>query len=131
MELYYSYIVVTVAKRNPNFTLIFAFLHKLKDILVSYFQELEEESIRDNFVLIYELLDEIMDHGYPQITDTKILKEIIKTHGYKMSRRQQENEDKNQSQKDRTGMCARVPGLVYRVNKAFLDVVEEVNSLVS
>ena len=40
-----------------------------------YFKELEEESIRDNFVLIYELLDEIMDFGYPQTTESKILKE--------------------------------------------------------
>lgn len=32
-----------------------------------YFGSLEEESIRDNFVLVYELLDEVMDHGYPQV----------------------------------------------------------------
>ena len=25
------------------------------------------QSIRDNFVLIYELLDEVMDFGYPQV----------------------------------------------------------------
>lgn len=42
-----------------------------------YFKELEEESIRDNFVLIYELLDEIMDFGYPQTTESKILKEYV------------------------------------------------------
>lgn len=40
-----------------------------------YFSELEEESIRDNFVLLYELLDELMDFGYPQTTEGKILKE--------------------------------------------------------
>ena len=33
-----------------------------------YFRELEEESIRDNFVIIYELLDEMMDFGYPQVS---------------------------------------------------------------
>ena len=44
-------------------------------VLIEYFKELEEESIRDNFVLIYELLDEIMDFGYPQTTETKILQE--------------------------------------------------------
>lgn len=41
-----------------------------------YFRELEEESIRDNFVLLYELLDELMDFGYPQTTEGKILKEL-------------------------------------------------------
>lgn len=40
-----------------------------------YFKELEEESIRDNFVTVYELLDEVMDFGFPQTTDSKILQE--------------------------------------------------------
>ena len=34
---------------------------------------LNEESIADHFVLIYELLDECADFGYPQITETSIL----------------------------------------------------------
>ena len=44
-------------------------------VFKEYFRELEEESIRDNFVLLYELLDELMDFGYPQTTEGKILKE--------------------------------------------------------
>lgn len=44
-------------------------------VFSEYFKELEEESIRDNFVIIYELLDELMDFGYPQTTDSKILQE--------------------------------------------------------
>lgn len=39
----------------------------LLQVFKSYFKELEEESIRDNFVIIYELLDEMMDFGYPQV----------------------------------------------------------------
>lgn len=38
---------------------------------------LTEESIRKNFTLIYELLDEMMDYGYPQITSTEMLKNCI------------------------------------------------------
>ena len=35
----------------------------------SYFGgEFSEQSIKNNFVLIYELLDEIMDFGYPQVS---------------------------------------------------------------
>lgn len=50
-------------------------------VLTSYFGELNEEAIRDNFVIIYELLDELMDFGYPQSTDEKILKEYITQEG--------------------------------------------------
>ena len=46
-------------------------------VFCEYFKELEEESIRDNFVIIYELLDELMDFGFPQTTDSKILQEWV------------------------------------------------------
>ena len=52
--------------------------------MVEYFKELEEESIRDNFVIIYELLDEMMDFGYPQTTETKILQEYITQESHKL-----------------------------------------------
>ena len=29
----------------------------------------------DNFVILYELFDEMMDYGYPQVSDEKVLKE--------------------------------------------------------
>ena len=56
-------IFLAVANSNVNATLIFSFIYKLIDILTEYFKELEEESVRDNFCVIYELLDEIMDNG--------------------------------------------------------------------
>jgi len=46
-----------------------------RQVFKDYFGELEEESIRDNFVIIYELMDETMDFGYPQAMDSKILRE--------------------------------------------------------
>ena len=52
-------------------------LYKQVDVFKDYFGELEEESIRDNFVIIYELLDETMDFGYPQTMESKILREYI------------------------------------------------------
>lgn len=46
-------------------------------VFKDYFGELEEESIRDNFVVVYELLDETMDFGYPQTCESKILREYV------------------------------------------------------
>lgn len=46
-------------------------------VFTGYFKELEEESIQDNFVVVYELLDELMDFGFPQTTDSKILQEYV------------------------------------------------------
>lgn len=42
-----------------NAAALLGFLHKLKEVFIHYFNELEEESLRDNFVIAYELLDEV------------------------------------------------------------------------
>ncbi|WVO14381.1 hypothetical protein L204_102014 [Cryptococcus depauperatus] len=67
--------LLALSKRNSNAAEVVFFLHRLCSVLTEYFKELEEESIRDNFVIIYELLDEMMDFGYPQTTESKILQE--------------------------------------------------------
>jgi hypothetical protein len=36
------------------------------------------------YICQYELLDEMMDFGYPQYTEAKILSEFIKTDAYRM-----------------------------------------------
>ena len=51
-------VLMTVSRANANAAATLLFLHKLRDILTAYFGELEEESLRDNFVIAYELLDE-------------------------------------------------------------------------
>lgn len=38
---------------------------------------LSEEAIRKNFILLYELLDEMIDYGYPQVTQTERLKSFV------------------------------------------------------
>ena len=64
--------------------MVFTFLHTFVAVLESYFKTAQEESVRDNFVVIYELLDEMMDNGYPQTTEVKLLKGFIKTESYEL-----------------------------------------------
>uniref|UniRef100_A0A673WJY0 Adaptor related protein complex 1 subunit mu 1 n=1 Tax=Salmo trutta TaxID=8032 RepID=A0A673WJY0_SALTR len=95
-------------------------------VFSEYFKELEEESIRDNFVIIYELMDELMDFGYPQTTDSKILQEYITQEGHKL--------DTGGPRPPATVTNAvswRSEGIKYRKNEVFLDVIESVNLLVS
>jgi hypothetical protein len=69
--------VLALSRRNTNAAEVIIFLHRFVQVLVEYFKELEEESIRDNFVIIYELMDEMMDFGVPQTTESKILQECV------------------------------------------------------
>ena len=59
----------------PHFLIQLPMWISISQVFKDYFGELEEESIRDNFVVVYELLDETMDFGYPQTCESKILRE--------------------------------------------------------
>jgi AP-4 complex subunit mu-1 len=52
-------------------------LSRIAGVCKDYCGLLNEEAIRLNFSLIYELLDEVLDFGYPQATSTEVLKSYI------------------------------------------------------
>jgi len=111
-------IFVCIGHRGSNPALIFAFIHSLIDILKQYFGRIEEESIRDNFVLIYELLDEIMDHGYPQYTEAGVLREFITLDAHRL--------DIVRAPVALTNAISwRQEGIFYGKNEIFLDVIEK------
>jgi AP-1 complex subunit mu len=91
-----------------------------------YFGALEEESIRDNFVLIYELLDEVMDYGYPQVAEPKVLKAYITTGAHKLS-----SALAKPPQAVTNVVSWRPEGIRYKKNEVFLDVVERLNCLIA
>ena len=102
-------------------------------------------------LLQYELLDEIMDFGYPQFTEAKVLSEFIKTDAYRMEVTQRP------PMAVTNAVSWRSEGIVYKKNEVswnflsflmsidnqhiwkcftlllqvFLDVVESVNILVN
>ncbi len=64
-------------RENVSPSLVLEMLNRLFWITNDYVGHVSEESVRKNFVLIYELLDEIMDYGFPQNSSTERLKEFI------------------------------------------------------
>ncbi|ELT98131.1 hypothetical protein CAPTEDRAFT_178783 [Capitella teleta] len=117
--------LVATTKKNANVALVFQFLHRCVQVFSEYFKELEEESIRDNFVIIYELLDEVMDFGFPQTTDSKILQEYITQEGHKLE------VAPRPPMAVTNAVSWRSEGIKYRKNEVFLDIIESVNLLVS
>ncbi len=49
--------IAAVTRQNVNAAMVFEFLFKVVEVMQSYFGKLTEENIKNNFVLIYELLD--------------------------------------------------------------------------
>lgn len=119
--------LAVVTKQNANVTMVFEFLAQFTKTMQSYFNTVNEKNIRENYVLIYELLDEMLDFGYPQNCDASILKTYIT------------QAVKGQTKEEQTQITAQVTGLIgwrregikYRRSTLYLDVVEHVNLLMS
>ncbi|KAL3998300.1 Adaptor complexes medium subunit family protein [Acanthocheilonema viteae] len=114
---------VSTSRKNVNVALVLTFLYKIVEVFGEYLKDVEEESIRDNFVVIYELLDEMMDFGYPQTTEGKILQEFITQEGHKLETAPRP------PMAVTNAVSWRSEGLKYRKNEVFLDVIESVNLL--
>lgn len=126
------YIVVLTTSVTTNALQIFAFLHKLVEVLGDYLKDVVEESIRDNFVIIYELLDEMMDYGIPQVTETRMLKQYITQKSFKFTQKGKKKRNAARPPEAITNSVSwRPEGIKYKKNEAFLDIVESINMLMN
>lgn len=116
--------LVAVALRDSNAAMLVAFLYKLVQVFREYFKRVDDESIRDNFVIIYELLDEMMDFGFPQMSESRILKDFI-TQDFHVS-------DLPYAASAATDVVSwRPEGIHHTSNEVFMDVIETLNVTVS
>ncbi|CXJ12559.1 AP-1 complex subunit mu-1, putative [Plasmodium berghei] len=123
---YNNIYILAITKKNSNATLIITFLYKLIQVLKDYFKVLEEESIKDNFVITYELLDEMIDNGFPQLSEVKILREYIKNKAHQLTVKNVKIPSAITN-----SVSWRNEGIKYKKNEIFLDVVESLNIIIS
>lgn len=102
----------------------------------SYFSRVNENSIRDNFVIIYELLDEMSDFGYPQFTDEKVLKSYVTEEGvlsYFIAKHDALTTQVPAAVRNSEPFPWRPASkmYVYHKNEIFFDIEEEWNAILS
>ncbi|KAK6020585.1 hypothetical protein OSTOST_13757, partial [Ostertagia ostertagi] len=120
--------MAAATRMNSNAAAVFEVLQRLATTMTEYFGKITEDSIRSNFVLIYEILDELIDFGYPQMTDATVLKTYITQAGVRGVTREEQQQITSQV----TGQISwRREGIKYRRNELFIDVVECVNLLMN
>lgn len=56
----------------------------MRSVGKDYFIGRDDGKLYSIQVITYELLDEMMDNGFPQTTEVKILREYIKTKSHQM-----------------------------------------------
>ncbi|UYV71224.1 AP2M1 [Cordylochernes scorpioides] len=139
--------MAAVSQNNCNIALVFEILNNIAKLMEAYFGCISEDKITENFVLIQQILDEIMDlrslyitermnvyteimdYGYPQQTDMAALKAVILQQGESSTIA---SAARAPIVADLTGKISwRAEGIKYRKNEFFLDITEYINVLMS
>lgn len=127
-----SFVAVCMEEIPPLF--VIEFLHRVVDIFQDYFSECTESIIKENYVVVYELLDEMLDNGFPLATESNILKELIKPPNILRTIANTVTGKTNISDILPTGQLSNIPwrrsGVKYTNNEAYFDVIEEVEAII-
>ncbi|KAJ3194851.1 AP-3 complex subunit mu-2 [Irineochytrium annulatum] len=103
----------------------------MADLFVSYFGGLSELILKDNFAIVYELLEELLDYGQPYITEPNILKDMIPPPSLYSSVMNAVSIGTSFGTKTPTGALSQVPwrtaGIKYNQNEIFFDVNETID----
>jgi len=121
----------TTAETQP--LLAMEFLHRVFDIFEEYFGTVEEATIKENFPTVYQLLEEMMDYGYPLTTEPNALKAMIKPSSVISRLTSAATGASSVSDVLPDGTISNMPwrktGVKYAQNEIYLDIVEEVDSI--
>mmetsp|Transcript_6856 Transcript_6856/g.9990 ORF Transcript_6856/g.9990 Transcript_6856/m.9990 type:complete len:432 (-) Transcript_6856:178-1473(-) len=122
---------VALTRSNVNPALVFEYLFQKIRILKAYLgEDFDENSMRNSMTLIYELMDETMDFGYPQNCAVDVLRLYINLGNVRPDG--EGDIEPSQLTSQITGAIDwRREGIKYRKNQVYIDVLESVNLLLS
>lgn len=126
-----SYLAVCPAEVSP--LLVLEFLHRIANTFVEYFgHPADESAIKDNFSTVYQLLEEMVDYGWPLTTEPNALKAMIRPPTV-MSKLLQSSLTVSDELPSGTvsNMPWRASGVHYGQNEIYIDIVEEVDAIVT
>ncbi|KAI1726922.1 adaptor complexes medium subunit family domain-containing protein [Ditylenchus destructor] len=126
------FIAVTTTETPP--LMIIEILHRIAQTFAEYFEECSDTTIKENIVIVFELLDEILDNGYPLTTELNVLQDLIKPPNFLRTLKNQVTGKTNVSEVLPTGQLSNVPwrrqGVKYTNNEAYFDVIEEIDAII-
>ncbi|KAL5786696.1 hypothetical protein ACOSQ2_009088 [Xanthoceras sorbifolium] len=112
------------------------FLCRVADVLTEYLGGLNEDLIKDNFVIVYELLDEMIDNGFPLTTEPNILREMIAPPNIvskMLSVVTGNSSNVSDTLPGATASCVpwRTTDVKYAKNEVYVDLVEEMDATIN
>ncbi|EDV27475.1 AP-3 complex subunit mu-1 [Trichoplax sp. H2] len=126
------FIAVVQGEVPPLF--VIEFLHRVVDTITDYFSSCTELTIKDNSVVVFEILEEMLDNGYPLATELNVLKELIKPPSIVRNVMNTVTGSTNVGGQLPTGQLSNVPwrkvGVKYTNNEVYFDFVEELDVII-
>lgn len=130
-----SYLAVVPQEVSP--LMILEFLHRVADIFVDYFGEPADESaIKENFSTVYQLLEEMVDYGWPLTTEPNALKAMIRPPSMmaKLTSAMFSSGSATISHALPSGTVSNMPwraaGVTYTQNEIYMDIIEEIDAII-
>ncbi|KAJ3031696.1 UNVERIFIED_CONTAM: AP-3 complex subunit mu-2 [Siphonaria sp. JEL0065] len=120
-------------QRNVQPLEIVEFLQRIVDLLIEYFGSISEILIKEHFVVVHELLEEMLDHGHPYITEPAILKDMVPPPSLLSSVMNAVSLGPNSfgTQHAPSASFSQIPwrsvGIKYAKNEFYMDVIESLN----
>ncbi|KAJ5073640.1 ap-4 complex subunit mu-1 [Anaeramoeba ignava] len=135
----YSELIFFVTSRfNISSSFLFDFLDSILTSIKDFCGVFNEQTVIDNFGLIYELVDEMIDYGAPQLTETKNLKKFIfnetKLDAQELKNLKSNKKAKKKSKKSISSDAKKTPisgvfagGGFQTVEEIYIDIIEKLH----
>ncbi|KAG2694590.1 hypothetical protein I3760_08G153100 [Carya illinoinensis] len=129
-----TYLACTQVEMPPLMAI--EFLCRVADVLSDYLGGLNEDVIKDNFIIVYELLDEMIDNGFPLTTEPNILREMIAQPNIVskvLSVVTGNSSNVSETRPGATASCVpwRTTDPKYANNEVYVDLVEEMDATIN
>eukprot|EP01012_Entosiphon_sulcatum_P031780 TRINITY_DN4048_c0_g1_i1.p1 TRINITY_DN4048_c0_g1~~TRINITY_DN4048_c0_g1_i1.p1 ORF type:complete len:441 (+),score=88.40 TRINITY_DN4048_c0_g1_i1:32-1324(+) len=116
-------------------------LDRIAALFTEYLGTLTEDNLKDNFVTCYQLLEEMVDNGFPVTTEPTVLKDLVPPPTVlNKLRNVMQSATQSGSPSSSTGTTAssleaspvpwRKSGVRYANNEIFFDIVEELDCII-
>ncbi|KAJ9464604.1 Apm1p [Diplonema papillatum] len=131
--LHCDLIFLAVLQGEAPVMMVLEILQKIVDTLDKYLSNATEDSIRDHFVTTYELLEEVLDDGFPMSFEPSLLKDLVPPPSLSklFERLKGDSNAPPVTALDTSPVPWRKQGLKYANNEIFFDIVESLHTVVT
>ncbi|KDO26036.1 hypothetical protein SPRG_08689 [Saprolegnia parasitica CBS 223.65] len=114
--------------------IVMELLHRVVSVFRDYFGTFDENAIKDNFSTVYQLLEEMIDNGYPLTTEPNALKSMVAPPTTVNRIAAIVSGRSRVSDMLPDGAISNIPwrkaGVKYTQNEIYFDIVEEIDAIV-